>query len=143
MIPNGDRLFALGNTYDCVTYESSPLALDYFDMSDPTHPRSLGTAEFGTGWAWTPAAGTFKAFTKDNDQGLVVLPFSGWDYAAYQCNNGVQLFEFNTDSIRASGTGTTRGWVERGIFVKNRLVSLSDLALSVIDYPGHDSPLLV
>jgi hypothetical protein len=143
MIPNGDRLFALGNTYDCTTYYKSPIALSYFDMSDPTHPKSLGTAEFGKGWAWTPAAGTFKAFTKNDADGLVVLPFSGWDPNGYAYNNGVQLIEFTPDSIATSGTAKTKGWVERGIFVKNRLVSLSDLALSVVDYTDHEKPSVV
>ena len=143
MIPNGDRLFALGNTYDCSTNSKSPIALSYFDMSDPTHPKSLGTAEFGKGWAWTPAAGTFKAFTKNDAEGLVVLPFSGWDPGGYAYNNGVQLIEFTPDSIATSGTAKTKGWVERGIFVKNRLVSLSDLALSVVDYTDHANPSVV
>jgi hypothetical protein len=143
MMPNGNNLFALGNTYDCTTYASSPMALAYLDLSDPTHPHSLGTADFGKGWAYTPAAGTFKAFTLDDSQGLVVLPFSGWDSQGDTYNNGVQLFEFNDQSIRTSGVGHTRGWVERGIFVKNRLVSLSDLALSVIDYSNHDAPAVV
>ncbi len=143
MMPNGQNLFALGNTYDCTTSSASPLALAYFDLSDPAHPRSLGTADFGKGWAYTPAAGTFKAFTLDNAQGLVVLPFSGWDYKDYTYNNGVQLIEFTDQSIRTSGTGHTHGWVERGIFVKNRLVSLSDLALSVLDYSNHDAPVVV
>jgi hypothetical protein len=143
LMPNGQNLFALGNTYDCTTSSASPLALAYFDLSDPSHPRSLGTADFGKGWAYTPAAGTFKAFTLDAAQGLVVLPFSGWDYQDYTYNNGVQLIEFDAQSIRTSGTGHTKGWVERGIFVKNRLVSLSDLALSVIDYSNHDAPVVV
>jgi hypothetical protein len=143
MIPNGDRLFALGSSYDCTTNTASPLSLAYFDMSDPAQPRPLGAADFGSGYAWTPAAGTFKAFTKDDAQGLVVLPFSGWDYQSYKYNNGVQLIEFDAESIRTSGVGTTSGWVERGIFVKNRLVSLSDLALSVIDYSDHESPFVV
>ncbi len=143
MIPNGDRLFALGNTYDCSSNYKSPIALSYFDMSDPTHPKSLGTAEFGKGWAWTPAAGTFKAFTKNDADGLVVLPFSGWDPGGYAYNNGVQLIEFTPESIATSGTAKTKGWVERGIFVKNRLVSLSDLALSVVDYTDHANPSVV
>jgi len=143
MIPNGQRLFALGNNYDCSNGYQSPVALSYFDVTDPTAPKALGSAEFGKGWAWTPAAGTFKAFTKDDGQGLVVLPFSGWDPAGYQYNNGLQLIEFTPASIATSGTAKTRGWVERGIFVKNRLVSLSDLALSVVDYTSHDEPNVV
>src|SRR5262249_50985873 len=41
---------------------------------------------------------------------------------------------------RVAGAAQTKGYVERGIFVGDRLVSLSDLALSVIDYANHDSP---
>ena len=143
MIPNGDRLFALGNHYDCASYSASPIALAYFDMTDPTKPKSLGSAEFGKGWAWTPAAGTFKAFTKNDAEGLVVLPFSGWDHTGYSYNNGLQLIEFTPESIAASGTAKTSGWVERGIFVKNRLVSLSNLALTVVDYTDHENPSVV
>jgi hypothetical protein len=143
MIPNGDRLFALGNTYDCTNGYQSPISLAYFDMTDPTNPTALGTAAFGEGWAWTPAAGTFKAFTKSDADGLVVLPFSGWDPSGYQYNNGLQLIEFTDQSIATSGTALTKGWVERGIFVKNRLVSLSNLALSVVDYTDHANPSVV
>jgi hypothetical protein len=143
MMPNGDHLFALGNKYDCARGYQSPVSLSYFDVTDPTQPKALGSADFGTGWAWTPAAGTFKAFTKDDTQGLVVLPFSGWDPSGSAYNNGLQLIEFTPDSIATSGTAKTKGWVVRGIFVKNRLVSLSNLALSVVDYSDHDKPSVV
>jgi hypothetical protein len=143
MIPNGDRLFALGNTYDCANGYKSPISLAYFDMTDPTAPKALGSADFGKGWAWTPASGTFKAFTKNDAEGLVVLPFSGWDPSGYAYNNGLQLIEFTDESITTSGTAKTKGWVERGIFVKNRLVSLSNLALTVVDYSQHDQPSVV
>jgi len=143
LVPNGDHLFALGNKYDCSQGYQSPVSLAYFDMTDPTQPKALGSADFGAGWAWTPAAGTFKAFTKDDTQGLVVLPFSGWDPGGYAYNNGLQLIEFTPESIATSGTAKTKGWVERGIFVKNRLVSLSNLALSVVDYSDHEKPVVV
>ncbi len=100
----------------------------------------MGTSTFGQGWAWTPAAGTFKAFTMDATQGLVVLPFSGWSAQSQSYLNGLQLIEFNATSERTAGTAYTKGWVERGIFAKGRLVSLSDTALSVIDYANHDAP---
>ena len=143
LMPNGDHLFALGNKYDCQSGYHSPVSLAYFDMTDPTKPKALGSADFGKGWAWTPAAGTFKAFTKDDAQGLVVLPFSGWDPGGYAYNNGLQLIEFTPDTITTSGTAKTKGWVERGIFVKDRLVSLSNLALSVVDYTDHANPSVV
>ena len=142
--PAGDRLFALGSTYswDQDSY-GSQVDLHYLDVTDAAAPMALGTASFGQGWAWTPAAGTFKAFAKDDAQGLVVLPFSGYDSREYTYNNGLQLIEFTADTISTSGVARTRGWVERGIFVKNRLISLSDVSLAVVDYTNHEQPKVV
>jgi hypothetical protein len=61
----------------------------------------------------------------------------------------VQLIQFTppstgvAGSISTAGTARTKGWVERGIFVKNRLVSLSDLTLAVVDYTNLASPVTV
>ena len=143
LIPAGDRLFALGNEYSGQQFTNSQVSLRYLDVSDPKQPTLLSTSKFGNGWAWTPAAGTFKAFTMDKAKGLVVLPFSGWDNASYQYNNGLQLIEFSDRALTTAGAASSPGWTERGIFVKDRLVSLSDLALSVVDYSDHMSPKLV
>lgn len=144
-MPSGNKLFALGNEYSASGpyYDNSKVSLRYLDVTDPSKPAVLGTSTFGEGWAWTPAAGTFKAFTKDDKQGLVVLPFSGWSHKTYSYNNGLQLIEFNDTSIKTMGAAKTKGWVERGIFVKGRLVSLSDMALSVVDYSDRSNPKVI
>jgi hypothetical protein len=144
--PAGDRLFALGNEgYDGrVNPMGSQIVLRYLDVTDPTKPSMMGApAKFGEGWAWTPAAGTFKAFTKNDAEGLVVLPFSGYSQNHRQYHNGLQLIEFTPSTVRSAGAARTKGWVERGIFVKNRLVSLSDLSLAVVNYASHDAPEVV
>lgn len=138
--PMGDKIFALGSTYQNGGYGSSQVSVSYIDAANPAAPQLLGTSSFGEGWAWTPAAGTFKAFTLDTEKNLVVLPFSGWSNQSYEYNNGLQLIQFTDTSIATAGAAKTKGWVERGIFVKNRLVSLSDLALSVVDYANPASP---
>jgi hypothetical protein len=71
-----------------------------------------------------------------------VLPFSGWDHRGGY-NNGLQLIEFSPTTLTTAGAGRTRGWVERGIFVGDRLVSLSDVALAVIDYADPMAPSVV
>jgi hypothetical protein len=139
MIPSGNQLFALGNDDSA---NSSQVSLKYLDVTDPTMPKSIAgsPANFGNGWAWTPAAQTFKAFTNDATQGLVVLPFSGWDASSGQYNNGVQLIDFTPTSIASDGAAHSKGWVERGIFANGRIISLSDLALSVVNYADRLSP---
>jgi hypothetical protein len=135
------RLFALGSDYGSSTSgNSDSVSLKYLDVTTPSAPQLIGTSTFGQGWAWTPAAGTFKAFTMDATQGLVVLPFSGWNNTTGAYNDGLQLIDFTASSIATDGAALTRGWVERGIFVKNRLVSLSDLSLSVVDYSNRTTP---
>lgn len=144
-MPSGNKLFALGNEYSPTGpyYDSSKVSLRYIDVTNPAAPYVIGTSTFGEGWAWTPAAGTFKAFTKDDAQGLVVLPFSGWSSKTGSYNNGLQLIEFNATSIKTAGAAKTKGWVERGIFVKGKLVSLSDMALSVVDYADRYNPKVI
>ena len=151
-MPSGNQIFALGQQYTQSAngyYGSSQVSLSYLNVASATSPSVIGTAAFGNGWAWTPAADTFKAFTEDDTQGLVVLPFSSWNYNDYQYFDGVQLIQFtppttgNAGSIATSGTARTKGWVERGIFVKNRLVSLSDLTLAVVDYTNLANPVTV
>jgi hypothetical protein len=143
--PAGDRLFTLGNERDLNTGSwGSKISVSYFDVSDATRPRAIGApATFGEGWAWTPAAGTFKAFTKNETEGLVVLPFSGYSSNHRQYNNGLQLIEFTPTSIGVAGAARTKGWVERGVFVKGRLVSLSDTSLAVVDYESRAEPKVV
>ncbi len=137
-----DRLFALGNEYGN-GYSSNKVSLRYLDVTDATNPSVIGTSTFGDGWAWTPAAGTFKAFIRDSQQKIVVLPFSGWSNSSYEYTNGVQLIEYDTNAITTKGAAKSKGWVERGIFVKNRVVSLSDQALSVVDYSDRNAPKVV
>lgn len=141
-MPSGNKLFALGNDYSPMGpyYDSSKVSLRYLDVTDAAKPYVIGTSTFGEGWAWTPAASTFKAFTKDDKQGLVVLPFSGWSSKSLAYQNGLQLIEFSETSIKTAGAAKTKGWVERGIFVKGKLVSLSDTALSVVDYADRYAP---
>ena len=138
----GSRIFALGNDYQRGG-QGDPVSLHYLDVTNPAAPALLGTSTFGQGWAWTPAAGTFKAFTMDATRGLVVLPFSGWDPTGRGYNNGLQLIEFTPSSVTTAGAAHTRGWVERGIFVGNRLVSLSNVSLAVVDYEDPMAPRVV
>jgi hypothetical protein len=136
------RIFALGNGAP-VAGQGDPVSVHYLDVTDPAAPRLLGTSTFGQGWAWTPAAGTFKAFTMDAASGLVVVPFAGWDLLGRGYNNGLQLIEFTPTSVTTAGAARTKGWVERGIFVGNRLVSLSPQSLAVVDYSAPMAPRVV
>jgi hypothetical protein len=140
-MPQGQQLFALGNTYNSSgTYDSSLVDVQYIDVSNPAAPRRIGATEFGSGWSWSPAAETFKAFIINATKGLAVIPFSGWDTTNQGYNNGLELVQFTPTGFTSSGTAHTKGWVQRGIFVGTRLFSLSDQALAVVDYTNPALP---
>jgi len=138
-VPSGSSLFALGSDYQGVDY-GSQVTVHYLDVTDAAAPILRGTSAFGEGWAWTPAAGTFKAFTLDREKGMVVLPFSGWSYQTAQYNNGLQLIEFDATTITTRGAAKTKGWTTRGAFAKGRLLSMSDLSLAVVNYDDRAHP---
>ena len=139
--PQGDHLFALGNTYTPNgPYDQSRVEVQYIDVTNPATPAALGSTSFGDGWAWSPAQSTFKAFVVNPTASLAVLPFSGWDYNSQGYTNGVQLISYNGLGLGSSGTGFTKGWVERGIFVGNRLYALADQSLAVVDYTNPAQP---
>jgi hypothetical protein len=140
-LPDGNDLFALGNTYTTSgPYDSSLVEVQYVDVTDAANPTPLGSTQFGNGWSWSPAEDTFKAFVINSTNNLAVVPFSGWDDNSNAYFNGVQLVSFSPTGLVSSGTARTKGWVERGIFVKNRLISLSDQSLAVVDYTNPAAP---
>ncbi len=139
-VPDGTRLFSIGNTNQA---QSNQVEVQYLDVSNAAAPKVIGTSAFGDGWSWTPAASTFKAFTLDDTQGLAVVPFSGWDYDASTYTNGVQLIQYTPSGITNSATAFSKGWVQRGIFVGGRLFSISDEALAVVDYTNPAAPQVV
>lgn len=136
-----DRLFALGSNYHAA--QGAPIRLSLLNVENAASPSVVGESQFGSGWAWTPAAGTFKAFTMSSDKGLVVLPFSGWSYSSRAYNNGVQLIEFTDSTLATKGAAKTKGWVERGILVGERIITISDQALSVVEYSNRETPTVV
>jgi hypothetical protein len=138
--PDGTRLFSLGSTDSA---NSNQVEVQYLNVSDPAAPQVLSSSTFGSGWAWSPASSTFKAVTIDDSKGLMVVPFSGWDPNASAYTNGVQLLQYTQAGITSSATAFSKGWVQRGIFVNNRLFSISDEALAVVDYTNPAAPQVV
>jgi hypothetical protein len=135
--PDGTHLFSVGSSSSST---SDQVEVQYLDVSNPASPEVIGASRFGNGWAWSPAASTFKAITIDDTLGFMVVPFSGWDPNASQYTNGVQLLHYTASGITSSATAFSKGWVQRGIFVNGRLFSISDEALAVVDYTNPASP---
>ncbi|MBX3197001.1 MAG: beta-propeller domain-containing protein [Labilithrix sp.] len=143
LMPLGtDRLLVLGSAYNYVTMLSD-VALRLLDVSDAPRPSELGVSTFDGDWTSRQALAYFTTVTRDDDRRLIALSTNGRSASTDEYLGGVQLVEYDADGLTTRGSAHAKGWLERGVFLKDRLVALSDEALSVIDYTDRGRPRVV
>jgi hypothetical protein len=144
MEPRGDRLIALGVDSG---NKSGGLTVSIFDISDLAHPTLLSRANFGTTWGGLPEDQDriHKAFRIFDQQGLVVMPFSGWvsSGSPFGCGryvSGVQLLDFSRDQVTARGIVPLRGNARRAFLHKDTLFAVSDDQVASFNIDDRDAP---
>ncbi len=148
--PLGERIVALGqDTGDEGTWR---FAVSLFDVSDMDDPSLLDREHIGddADTSWSQATWDDKAFTllpdddDPDDRGLIAVPFYAYTYAEegyYSApTGGVQLLDFNQDDLNKRGMVTHPGYVTRVRPVNNRLASMSNTRLLMIDIDDLDNP---
>lgn len=139
--PKGDRLIALG-----VDDENGwKVSVSLFDVSKPESPALLRRVSFGdkdNGWSSSTAYNDVKAFTVLDDSGLILLPYTTSDYSNgnYTTDNRLQLIDYSASDLNVRGWISQKGSVLRSRSVSNRLFSVSDNELQVIDASNRDLP---
>jgi len=148
MEPRGDRIVALG--FDRDNPEGS-INVSLFDVSDLAAPALLSRASFGGDWAYfgEDQNRIHKAFTILDELGLVLVPFSGWDYeysepngewACGEYRSGVQIVDWADDALALRGVAPSRGQARRALLHRERLFALSDQSLQAFDIADRDAP---
>jgi len=144
MAPRGDRMLALG--YD-QSNASGSITVSLFDISDLAHPSMIQRANFGGDWGWLPEDQDriHKAFNILDDQNLILVPYSGWDYndTSYYCGrytSGIQLLDFTHDSLTLRGSAPQRGTARRAFLHNDRLFAVSDEGVNTFDISNRDAP---
>ncbi len=139
--PKGDRLIALG-----VDDENGwKVSVSLFDVSKPEKPGLIKRVSFGdkdNGWSSSTAYNDVKAFTVLEDSGLILLPYTTSSYTdgTYKTENRLQLIDYSTTDLNTRGWVSQKGSVLRSRSVSNRLFSVSDDELQVIDATDRDHP---
>jgi len=139
--PRGDRLIALGVD----DQNGRRVSVSLYDVSEPARPTLMARESFGDQWSWSGANYDYKAFAVHDDLGLIVVPYTGHgrdDSGRYYYRDRIQLVDFGRDRLEARGDLTTSGQVLRTIPVGERLVSVSNEELKVIDASDRDNPLV-
>jgi uncharacterized secreted protein with C-terminal beta-propeller domain len=142
IVPRGDRLVAFG--HDDTGGETN-LAVSLFDVSDAMVPTLLARVSAGNGWGWiTDERDNYdKVFKVLDDQGLILLPLMscGDGQGTYwRCLGGVQLVDFTTDTLTQRGYVQHEGYIRRAFMANERLMTLSDERLQVLNIADRDQP---
>ncbi len=146
MEPRGDRLLALG--FDNGS-EVGSLNVSLFDVSELETPTLLDRAEFGGDW------GSFaedqdrvhKAFSILEDEGLILVPYSGGQYdevdCSYEYGSGIQLVDYAGDALTVRGSAPQVGTARRALLHRDHLFGIGDNAVQTFDISDRDAPVAV
>lgn len=146
MIPRGDRLYALG--YDNGNAGGS-LHASVFDVSDLSNPELLSRVNFGGNWGWfaEDQDRIEKSVQLLDDQGLMLIPFTGYDYDGDcgwgETRSGVQLIDFTANALTLRGATDAVGYARRAFYHRSHLFGYSDRALQSFDITDRDNPVAV
>ncbi len=142
MEPRGDRVYAIGFDQE---NEGGALHVSLFDVSDLAQPQMLQRVNFGGDWASfaEDQDRIHKSFKLLDDEGFMVVPFSGWDWDETGCNSnylsGVQLVDFTTDTLTLRGVAPQVGEARRAFVHRDYLFGVGDDAVQSFDISDRDN----
>ncbi len=143
MEPRGDRLYALGFDPDSA---AGSLNVSLFDVADLDNPLLLSRVGFGGDWG-SFAEGQnqiHKAFTILQDQGLILVPYSGGSYDEATCTSsygsGIQLIDIGQDQLLERGVAPQVGSARRALLHRDHLFGIGDNAVQTFDISNRDAP---
>ena len=146
MEPRGDRVLGLGFDPD---HPDGALNVSLFDVSDFGQPTMLSRVHFGGDWAYfgEDQNRIHKAFTVLDDLGLLLVPFSGWEWDEqddYGCNgryhSAIQLVDWADDALTRRGQAEAHGNARRALLHRDRLLAMSDKSVEAFDIGDRDAP---
>ncbi|MGC4001393.1 MAG: beta-propeller domain-containing protein [Anaeromyxobacter sp.] len=141
LVPRGDRLLALGHGGTGAGFQ---LHVSLLDVADPAHPALLARRVLSPDWAFVPASpdDLQKAFQVLDEQGLILLPYQGYDRETWSWSGGTQLFSFTRDTLVQEGFVAHLGDLKRAFptDAAGVLGAFSDQALQTIDARDRAHP---
>ena len=129
--PLGGRLVTVG-------MEAGRAAVSLFDVSDPAKAGLLARVPLGKDASWSEANWNEKALSVFEKEGLILVPFEGWDGGVYASH--VQMIELTDASLAARGLISRTCQPRRTALHRNRLLSLSGKELLSVDITDRDQP---
>ena len=157
MHPLEDDLHLLTIGFDgTAAGDNGGLALQIFDVTDPTHPKLTHKNVFSSAWSgWSEALYNHKAFTLYRD--MLAIPYEGYDDSSGQYGSALKLFRVSTkDGIEELGTIDHSSYlnqnsdycyygrgVRRGVFIEDFVYSVSASAVVASSVDDVATPVAV
>lgn len=141
MEPRGDRVYAIGFDQE---HEDGALHVSLFDVADLASPQILDRVNFGGDWASfaEDQDRIHKSFKLLDEEGFLVVPFSGWDWDEDACtggyNSGIQLVDFSRDNLKLRGVAPQIGEARRAFVHGDHLFGVGDDAVQSFDIEDRD-----
>lgn len=138
----GDRLISLGSYY--TQFSGSQPQISLYDITDLRNVTRLSFVNIGQAGTSSNALRDYKALKILDDLQLILLPLSwvetnpnqGW----LESRQGAQIVDWVNDQVTERGRIAQQGFVERAIAFKDRVISISDRQVQVIDAKDRDRP---
>ncbi|MDG2125859.1 MAG: beta-propeller domain-containing protein, partial [Verrucomicrobiales bacterium] len=133
----GERLLSVG-------VEERRVAVSLFDVSEASELSMVERVYLGEegDYSWTEANYNEKAVGFFEGEGLLVLPFSGYEDGAYR--NQMQLVDVGVDGLVNRGVVRTEFNARRSKLLGGEtLVAVSGRVLRVVDVADRDAPQMV
>jgi hypothetical protein len=137
----GDRLISLGSYVTQSWGQQPQIAL--FNIADLRNVTRVSFANLGSLGASSAASSDYKAFKIIEELQMILLPLSWFETDARGggvSRQGAQIVDWKNDQIIARGVVAQNGYVQRAIAFKDRVVSVSDQQVQVIDATNRDQP---
>src|SRR6187402_1121198 len=139
----GNRLIGLG--FDQGNPEGA-FTVSIFDVTNLATPTKIRRVNFGGDWAYLAEDQDriHKLFKLDEENGLMLVPFSGWkSNGANSCGNalnGVQLIDWAGDSLELRGMAPSMGQARRAFMLKDTLFTVAEQEVVAFDLTNRDAP---
>jgi hypothetical protein len=145
------RIVGIGNNDDSTTQ----MAVSLYDITSLSNPNPFIARQEvnSTDYSWSEATWDDKAFSVIEDAvsiaapdgteetGLVLLPFSGYDYDTYKGVYAVQMFTFSASTLTRRGLLSHGSSVRRSFTPEKDLTAnISETELSLYNTTNPDSP---
>ncbi len=132
LFPRGETLLAVGRG-DNGYY----LGVSLFDVSDPTHPRTLDQVTVGDAGSTSEANVDFRGVTILEPPGanpVVVVPHTQVSFdGACEVKDRLQLVEVEDSRLQLRGVVAQTGAIRRSLLVDTSLYAISDFEVQAVD----------